>query len=402
MTSLNDYEILQWLDAGESDRVEFKESLSGQAPTRIREAICAFSNDLPDHQKPGLILVGVGDNGTLRDLEITDELLRQLADMKTDGNILPPPSMTVEKRTLRGNDVALVTVQPSDSPPVRFRGTVQIKIGTRRGIASIQDERILNEKRRYRDIPFDIHPVPSATVADLDLSRFENEYLARAFAREVLESNERSVHEQLAATKMIVSGEDTTPTVLGILVLGKNPQDFLPGAYVQFLRVEGTELTNDIIDDQEIRGPVPDVLFRLNEKLSAHNYVAVDLTSGPVERRTSLFPIPAIQQITHNAVLHRTYESTNAPVRVTWFSDRIEISNPGEPFGTVTADNFGLPGVVDYRNPNLADAMKTLGFVQRFGVGIPIARRLLREAGHPDPEFTIRDHFIFVRIESRA
>ena len=45
--------LLQIIAAGESDRVEFKESLLGDAPIRIREAICAFANDLPGHEKPG-------------------------------------------------------------------------------------------------------------------------------------------------------------------------------------------------------------------------------------------------------------------------------------------------------------------------------------------------------------
>ena len=75
-------------------------------------------------------------------------MLRQLADMKTDGNIVPLPSMTVEKLSLPGGDVAVVIVQPSDSPPVRWRGRVHIRIGPRKGIATAQDERILNEKRR--------------------------------------------------------------------------------------------------------------------------------------------------------------------------------------------------------------------------------------------------------------
>ena len=56
-------------------------------------------------------------------------------------------------------------------------------------------------------------------------------------------------------------------------------------------------------------------------------------------------------------------------------------------FGTVTTDNFGQPGRFDYRNPNLAEAMKTLGYVQRFGIGISLARRLLADAGHPEIEF---------------
>ena len=53
--------------------------------------------------------------------------------------------------------------------------------------------------------------------------------------------------------------------------------------------------------------------------------------------------------------MHRTYEATNAPVRVNWFDDRIEIISPGGPFGSVSDANFGEPGVTDYRNPNLAE-----------------------------------------------
>ncbi len=90
-----------------------------------------------------------------------------------------------------------------------------------------------------------------------------------------------------------------------------------------------------------------------------------------------------------DAVMHRTYENTNAPVRVYWFDDRIEITNPGGPFGTVTAENFGRPGFNDYRNPNLATVLKTLGFVQRFGFGIADARKALAENGNPPLEFQV-------------
>ena len=96
--------------------------------------------------------------------------------------------------------------------------------------------------------------------------------------------------------------------------------------------------------------------------------------------------------------MHRTYEATNAPVRVSWFSDRIEIISPGGAFGMVAVDNFGQPGLTDYRNPNLADAMKTLGYVQRFGVGIDIARRQLAQAGHPPPEFDVSSNHVRVML----
>ncbi len=393
-----DAELLQIISEGETDRVEFTESLSGYAAERIREAVCAFANDLPAHGAPGLVLVGVKDDGTLAGISVTDRLLQRLADMKTDGNILPPPTLVVEKRTLQGKEVALVIVQPSNSPPVRCKGSICIRIGPRRGIATAQDERILNEKRQFGDRPFDATPVPIAGLPDLNLTQFENEYLPAAFSDEILAANDRSLREQLAATKMVESAQQSTATVLGLLTIGKSPQDFLPGAYAQFLRIGGTELADDILDSEDIGGAVPDILRRLDEKLRANNRTEVDITSSDTDQRTPLYPTEALQQITRNAIMHRTYEATNAPVRVNWFSDRIEVISPGGPFGTVSPENFGQPGLTDYRNPNLADAMKTLGYVQRFGVGIDIARRLLAQAGHPPPEFDVSGNYVRVVI----
>lgn len=115
---MNDHELKGLLADLESDRVERKESLSD--PGRIREAICAFANDLPNHRRPGVIVIGVRDDGSCADRQVTDELLRTLAAMRDHGNILPLPSMVVQKRVLDGCQTAIVLVQPSDAPPVRF------------------------------------------------------------------------------------------------------------------------------------------------------------------------------------------------------------------------------------------------------------------------------------------
>ena len=385
----------------ESDLVERKEWLQGNVPRRIREAVCAVANDLPNHESSGVVFVGVQDDGIPSNLEITDELLRQLADIKTDGNILPPPALSVAKHVLSDTPVAVVTVRPSDSTPVRFRGRIWVRVGPRRAIATAQDERILNEKRRHRDQHFDSQPLPIATMQDLDLRRFEEEYLPLAVGREVIEANDRSVEQRLAATKMVISVEDPTPTIAGTLVLGKRPRDFLPGAYVQFLRIAGVEWGDPVADEALCDGPIDNVVRRLDDKLFAHNRTAVDFTSGPRETRHSTYPLPALQQLARNAVMHRTYEGTNTPVRVYWFDNRIEIISPGGPYGAVSAELFGQPGIVDYRNPILAEAMRVLGLVQRYGVGIPTARRELEANGQPEPEFRIEPNWVYciVRVQ---
>ena len=141
MTPYADLDLEAMLTDLESDRVERKESFKGKAPDTVREAVCAFANDLAGHGAPGVVFIGARDDGTPVGLNVSDEFLRQLADIKTDGNIAPPPTLLVEKRRLLGHQLAVITVWPCDTPPARCRGRVHVRWGPRRGLASAQDKR---------------------------------------------------------------------------------------------------------------------------------------------------------------------------------------------------------------------------------------------------------------------
>lgn len=400
MKPLTDDELTALLNDMESDRIERKRAWAGDASDKVRQAVCAFANDLPNHGKPGVVFIGANDNGTLANIDVTDQLLLTLADMKTDGKIVPPPTLTVEKRVLKNTPLAVVTVWPADSPPVRYDGRTWIRIGPRRGQASAQDERVLNEKRRYGDIHFEAHPVSACTLNDLSRPSFEQEYLPNAFAPDVLAANERTYEQRLSSCGMVASADEPIPTVLGLLVLGKTPRTWLPGSYIQFLRIQGTNLADPIADEAEIDGTISAMMRRLDEKLTAHLTTSVDFTSQDVEVRRSPYPMVALQQLARNAVLHRNYEGTNAPVKLYWFDDRIEIINPGGPYGSVNAQNFGKPGLSDYRNPQLAAAFKVLGYAQRFGAGITLAQSALAKNGNPEARFEIEQNFVAAIIAS--
>jgi ATP-dependent DNA helicase RecG len=393
---MDDKELRDLLRDIESDFVERKASLTER--DKIRQAICAFANDLPNHEKAGVIFIGVNDNGTCANITITDELLRTIADMRSDGNVMPFPTMTVQKKVIDGCELAVTSVEPSYDPPVRFKGRTWIRVGPRRAIATPEEERRLSEKRRSKDVPFDIQQKLSSTITDLDIELFRRVYLPASLPSEILESNERTIEQQLSSVRFSSITPEVIPTNLGILVVGKDPRQFLPGAYIQFLRIDGTTLVDPIKDQKEIDGPLSEMLWLLDETFKAHISIASDPKAQPIEVRHPDYPLVALQQLARNAVLHRTYEGTNAPARITWFSDRIEIQNPGGPFGQVNRQNFGQPGITDYRNPHLAEAMKNLGYVQRFGIGIEIARKELEKNGNPPLEFVIEDAHVLVIV----
>ena len=402
MTPLSDDDLLALLNAPETDRAERKRAWAGDAADKVRQAVCAFANDLPGSGQPGVVFVGAEDNGALSGIDIDDRLLTTLADIKSDGKTVPLPTLTVERRVLKGTAVAVVTVWPADAPPVRYDGRIWIRTGPRRGLASAQDERILNERRHHLDRAFDTSPVRGCPLAELNRVAFEHEFLPQAVAPDVLAANDRTYEQRLASLGMIASMDDLTPTVAGILTLGKSPRTWVPCAYVQYLRVQGTVFAGPVMDASEIDGTLSQMLRRLDEKLNGVLTTSVDFTSATTEIRRTAYPLSALQQLIRNAVMHRTYEGTNAPVRVYWFDDRIEIYSPGGPFGTVNASNFGQPGASDYRNQVIAGVLKTQGFVQRFGFGIADARRALAANGNPLPEFDVQPTMVLATVRKAA
>src|SRR6266481_2931458 len=117
---MTDQELRELLANHEADRIEF--TTSTKDTDKFAEAVCAFANDLPNHRSPGYLIIGVDDVGQFAGLKVGDELLRNLAGLRDDGNIQPLPSLAVEKIVSRDGEAAIVTVQPAMLPPVRYKG----------------------------------------------------------------------------------------------------------------------------------------------------------------------------------------------------------------------------------------------------------------------------------------
>lgn len=232
---MRDEALTALLDDIESDRVERKESVADG--DKIRQAICAFANDLPDHKQPGVLFIGVNDAG--------------------------------------------------------------------------------------HDAPADIQFLRDVDVKELDQTMFKEFYLPAAVSPEILAENSRTTEEQMASLRLIDLGPPSIPTVLGVLILSKRPSWRLPGAYVSFLRLAGEQLGSDVISSHDIQGPLPRIMSQIDELLKLHIMTSVDITSGDKERRVPDYPLAALQQIVRNAIMHRSYEGTNAPVRIYWYSDRM-------------------------------------------------------------------------------
>ena len=376
----------------ESDRVERTVSTSNTA--KFAEAICAFANDLPNHRQPGYLLVGVTGDGDPCGLTVTDELLRNLASIRSDGNVLPLPVMTVQKHSLEEGDVAVVEVRPSDLPPVRYKGRASIRVGPRRAIASEAEERILTERRAALSRTFDALPCPGCGLAELAQDLFLATYRASAIAPDVVAENRRGVREQLASLRFY-SLERDCATHAGVLLFGKDPRAWMPGAFIQYVRFDGHRLTDDVVEERRFSGDLLTVLRELDAFVQGQLGSRPSENSALRERAVADYPAVTLREFLMNAVMHRAYEAT-APIRFHRFVDRIEIQNPGGLYGEATPENF--PRQTAYRNPVVAEAMKSLGYVNRYGRGVLRAQEALDRNGSPEATFTMDPMFFLGTI----
>ena len=377
-------EIQALLHSTETFRVE--RTVSTTNMDKFSEAICAFSNDLPDSRQKGYLLIGAHDDGRLSGLKVDDALLKKISGIRSDGNILPLPVMTVERLEFPDGDLLIAEVSPSLLPPVRYRGRVFVRIGPRRDIASEAEERILTERRMAYMATFDATPCLGSTLDDLNLEYIKDNYLPSVVTPEVLADDKRDIKEQLASVRLYdrIHG---CPTYAALILFGKNPRYYLPGAYVQFVRFAGKTIGGEVLNEKRFQGP----LFQLIPALESFVSDAI-ITQRPVsvslfrEKIVINYPNNALRELMMNACMHRDYQS-NMPIRLYQFDDHIEIMNAGGLYGEARPENF--PNVNDYRNPIIAEAMKEMKYVNMFNQGIRRVQDMLLDNGNKEAVFDV-------------
>ena len=388
-------ELLQMLSNSESYNIERTESTVNT--DKFCQAICAFSNDISGSAKNGYLIIGAKDNGELSGLQVDDKLLLQIANIRTDGNILPQPIMTVEKFSFEQGDVLVAEVQPSEFPPVRYRGRIWVRVGPRKSTATEAEEKILTERRLSNVHTFDAMPCLGTNINDLDVSLIRKEFLPKAVTEAILDEDKRDITEQLASLGLY-DLRYNCPTNGAIVLFGKNPERYIHGAYIQYVRFKGKDRTGDILNEHKFSGNLCKILPKIDAfvetSISQKRPIPVSVLR---EETVSKYSYWATRELLMNAIMHRDYEG-NAPIQFYEYDNRIEIQNPGGLYGKVSPDNF--PNVSDYRNPFIAEAMKVLGYVNRFSRGVYRVQKELEENGNAQASFDFSLITAFRVVES--
>ncbi|MEA3282198.1 MAG: ATP-binding protein [Euryarchaeota archaeon] len=388
-------EIETRIEEWESQTTEFKKEFTTDP---IRQTITALSNDYAE-TGGGVIIIGV-DPSTRVILGLTgdpEETLRRVTGICRDGSIVPTLAPQIYQLDVNGKTVGIIEVKQSERRPHRANNICYIRIGptTRKATPDEEFELV----RRSGRFPFDMMPVREAAVEDLDMLKFEQEFLAKRVSSGILSVNHRSPIEWAENLKFLVrEGDRLIPTVAAILLFGKNPQSLLPHGSIDFIRFEGDDPSYPIADRKELTGTIDEQIKSATEIVGHFMIQSYQFSQkSPVRTDIVEYPLRAVREAVTNAVMHRDYEISRTNVSIKMFDDRLEIMSPGGLYGIVTRDNFGT-GINDYRNPTLAVNLNLLGLIEKAGTGIFLIRRQMEENGSFNPEFDIGDRHLIVKL----
>jgi ATP-dependent DNA helicase RecG len=370
-------EIRKLVDAGESERVEFKKSTARL--TRAGETLCAFLN-----AAGGQVLIGVTPEGKIVGQQVSDTTLRDIAAMLD--KFEPPVPVDVERIPLKGGReiVALRATSPGESLPFTFRGRPYQRIGSTTSVMRQQRYQQLLLERVHSRHRWENEPATGIGISDLDHEEILRTVRLGIETGRLPESTGNNVEDILDRLGLRQEGQ----ILNGAAVLfGTRFLPYYPQCQLRLARFKGIDKA-EFLDNRQTNGHAFHLLDEAMSFLMRHLPIAGRFEPGRVERiEEPLFPVGALREALVNALCHRDYTIIGGSVSVAIFDDRLEIWSDGSlPFGLKVEDlkrnHRSLP-----RNPLIADTFFRRRLVERWGRGTQMIVELCVKAGHPEPEF---------------
>ncbi|MEZ4711162.1 MAG: putative DNA binding domain-containing protein [Caldilineaceae bacterium] len=348
----------------ENQYVEFKSE--GAKAADLADEIVAFANS-----EGGEIWLGIEDDGSVSGLS------RSYYEDVTNicrTSCIPPIQPLYDEFEIDGQRVARVTiVSGKDKPYYTSRNRYYIRVGSTKRVAS--REELVRLFQSSGAVHYDTVEIDRATVRDLDLGR-----IGDYFTRYNISFFDESESERLRLmTHADLLGENGKPTLAGLLVFGLSPERLLPQSGISFAHFGGTEADSDLLDKQNIGGPLPRQVDGGLATLKT-NLRTPSTIEGALRVEFPAYPDRVYRELLVNACVHRNYTIYGSNIRVFLFDDRLEVISPGRLPNTVTIEKLPV-GASFARNPVLMRLMENLGYVDKLGRGLPMVWQEARKQG---------------------
>ncbi|HEY4688922.1 MAG TPA: ATP-binding protein [Anaerolineae bacterium] len=374
------------LRAGPGQLVEYLADAEVEA---LAETLVAFANS-----DGGTLLLGVDENGKPNGHVFPDEAESALRG--AEARCRPAVQVKWEQVDMTGATVVAVHVSRSTELHSLNDGRVLVRMGVENRPLGGEAIRQLAATKSSAD--YESETVPGASRADLD----------DAILAEFVEKREERQRKRLAVSpdEMLheIGALDASgyPTMAGVLLFGKNPQQFIPQSGLVFVKFIGTEPRGEgglpgYGRREEISGPLARVIETAWEAVWEEMHVGAVVKGLQREEKTE-YPPFAVREALVNAVCHRDYRLKGRRIEIRMFADRLEVISPGGLPGFITVDNI----VEEHfsRNPRIVAGLFQWGYIEELGLGIDRMIEEMTQAGHPAPHFKATPYSFTVTLSN--
>ncbi len=366
------------LAEGEGQKIELKERIS-----RLGREIVGFAN-----ASGGSIFLGVGDQGQLVGIDVTNELKSRIQDIARSCD----PSLTVSLRR-HGNKVLEIGVEEGLNKPYQCGDGFFLRNGP-------------NTQKLRRDEIVDI--VLSAATYHFDETlneefRFPQEFdrgkLTRYLSLAGVEHRAKAQSILASLGVADIRGSKLRVRQAGVLFFAKDPQRFIKESHITCIRYQGEDRFQ-VVDRVEVLGDPVTMIEESLKFVKKSTNVKYVVTGEAQHRELFDYPLVAVREAVINAVMHRDYVYNGSHIYVHVFSDRLEIENPGGLPPGLSIEDLGKRSV--RRNRAIADLLFRAKFVEQIGSGIQRMKRALEENSNPPMEISATNFFVvkfYPRVE---
>lgn len=359
----------------ESATIEFKQQL----PTKqqIIKTIVGFCNHFG-----GKLIIGVDDNNNIcgvpeSDIDSLIESLQQSIYQSCTPTILP----SLYTQRIQEKLLVIIEVSSGMNKPY-FLTSLGINEGTfiRSGAHTTKAPLNLIQDLIWRNKGFsaDATFIYPAEITQIDESKFIN----------FLEKNRSSykntpINTQLLNYKIINEEHSKLyPTLGGLLLFGKAPQNYVPEAFIICSHFEG-------VSGRKAIASLDCIGDLLNQVETAINFVKSRLNSQfqikDIKREERLeIPEVALREVIINAIVHRDY-NLPSPIKIAIYDNRLEVFSPGNFPGPLNVTQLEM-GITYIRNHIICRVFREAGYIEKLGSGFLTLFKSYREYNLPAPE----------------
>lgn len=364
----------------ESSVLEFKQTLPNK-PITIIKTVIGFAN-----MHGGQIIIGVEDDGKISGINEAqtdqwhDNLTRSIYD-----SITPTLFPSIYTKRLSDKLVMIIDIAEGATKPYHLNAkqisnSTYVRLGAHTMLATADIIHQLQWQGRRKFL--DEMPVHTANKNEIDMGEFE-----KFLSDRKQKTNDINRADMLKHYEILVKDRTKThPSVGGLLLFGKNPQQYFSEAFIICTHFSGTS-GRDVIATRDITGHLiqqyKDALAFIISRLNT----SFKITETTIQREDQLeIPIDAIREIVINAIVHRNYQITG-PTKIAIYDDRLEIFSPGNFPGPILVDKTDI-GVTYIRNTIITKVFRDLGIIEKLGSGFITLFESYLKRGLPKPIVT--------------